>query len=107
MKTFTSVCIVLILSFNAFSQRSKITMSDEFKVVENDFRHRTVSHSVYHNNAFFTVNNSGISKAKWLFTKLYDLKFSITLSKFDGKMNTIKEFDIEQGEKIYGPVPPE
>src|SRR6478735_9123728 len=101
MKITTCIFFLFLCSFNSFSQHSQITMSDEFKVVENDFRHRTVSHSVFHNNSFYTVNNSAFSRAKWLFTKLYDVKFSITLSKFDDKMNTIKEFEIEKGERLF------
>jgi hypothetical protein len=98
--------ILLFCSSNLFSQHSTLTLSNEFKVAESEYKHQTVTHSVYFNNNFYTVTNSAVSGGKWLFSKLYDVKFSVTVSKFDKDMNTVKEVVLENGEKNYGPMLP-
>jgi hypothetical protein len=91
-----------------FCQRSHITLSDDFKIAEKGYKDQTVTHSVYHNNFFYTATNSGIGgNYKWAFTKLYDMKYAVTISKFDRNMNQVKEYELENGEKQFGPLQPE
>ncbi len=52
------------------------------------------------------MTNADMRTGKWLFSKLYDLKFTITVSKFDRDMNKIKEVVLENGEKNFGPLIP-
>jgi hypothetical protein len=98
--------IFLLCSSSLFSQHSTLTLSNEFKVAESEYKHQTITHSLYFNNNFFSVTNSAVGGGKWLFTKLYDVKFSVTVSKFDKDMNTVKEVVLENGEKNYGPLLP-
>ncbi len=106
MKLPIVFAILLLFSSNLFSQHSTITVSNEFKIAESPYKHQTVTHSVYLNNNFYSVTNSAVSGGKWLFTKLYDVKFSVTVSRFDKDMNTIKEVVLENGEKNFGPLLP-
>src|SRR5580704_11774257 len=98
--------ILLFCSSNLFSQHSTLAVSNDFKVAESEYKHQTITHSVYFNNNFYTVTNSAVSGAKWLFTKLYDVKFSVTVSQFDKDMNPVKELVLENGEKNFGPLMP-
>lgn len=67
-----------------------------------------MTHSIFHNKSFYTVTNSGIGgNYKWAFTKLYDIKFGVSISKYDRDMNEIGRFDLENGEKLFGPLEPE
>lgn len=103
--------LVIFLSFfslSSFCQHTQVILSDEFKIKEQEYKNQTVGHSIYHNEYFYTGANSGIGgNNKWLFTKLYDVKFAITISKFDKSMNKIKSVDLENGEKLFGPLEPE
>lgn len=107
MKHLIVFAIFLLYSLHLFSQHSTLTLSKEFKVAEGAYKHQTVTHSVYFNNNFYSVTNSAASGGKWLFTKLYDVKFSVTISQFDKDMNQVKEVVLENGEKNFGPMLPE
>ncbi len=107
MKFFFPAFFVLFLSLNLYCQHAQITFSDDFKIAEKEYKDQTVAHSVYHKNSFYTATNSGVSMGKWLFTKLYDVKFAITIAKFDRSMNKIKEIELENGSKSFGPLMPE
>lgn len=91
---------------NSFCQHSQLSISDDFKIAEKESRNQTVTHSIYHHNSFYTVANSG-SGLHSVFVKLYDAKFAIAISKFDRNMNEIKKFELEKGEKKFGPLVPE
>lgn len=107
MKKSVPALLLMFFSLSCFCQHARLRISDDFNVSENGRKDQTVSHSVYHDNYFFTCANSGIGgNYKWAFTKLYDLKFAITISKFDEKMNQVKTFDLENGEKEFGPLEP-
>jgi|GEM_PF-1538381 len=103
--------LVLALSVAIFStslcQQSHLTISNDFKIVEKEYKDQIITNSVYHNNFFYTVDNSHFSAKKWLFTKLYDLVYSMTVSKYDKDMNKIKEYTIANGEKQFGPLIPQ
>jgi hypothetical protein len=108
MKKLLPVCLLVIFSLNSFCQHSQLSFSDDFKIAEKEYKNQTVTHSIYHNNSFYTATNSGIGgNYKWAFTKLYDLNFAITISKFDRSMNEIKKFELQNGEKVFGPLEPE
>lgn len=108
MRKFLPACLLSIFSLNSFCQHSQLNLSNNFKIAEKEYKNQTVTHSIYHNNSFYTATNSGIgSNYKWAFTKLYDMKFAVTISKFDRDMNEIKKFELENGEKIFGPFEPE
>lgn len=107
MKIFLLAVLTCFLSQICICQHAQVVFSNDFKIAENEYKDQTVSHSVYHDNNFYTVTNSGVGVAKWLFTKLYDVKFSITVSKFDRNMNKIKETELENGSKSFGPLMPE
>jgi len=108
MKSLLLIFFCSVISISAFSQHSQLTVSEDFKVVEKEYQDETIAHSVYHNNCFFTATNSGIgSNYKWAFTKLYDLKYAVTISKYDKNMNKVKDFVLENGEKAFGPLLPQ
>lgn len=107
MKKFALALCVLLPGVQAFSQHSQVSYSKEFKVVERDYRDQTVSHSIAVDNSFYTVNHSAIPKGKWLFTKLYDVHFGVTISKYDNNMSLVKEYEIEKGADDFGPIEPE
>jgi len=108
MKKYLSVFLLSFFSLTTFCQHSHITVSDDFKIAEKEYKDQTVTHSIYHNNFFYTATNSGIgSNYKWAFTKLYDLKYAVTISKFDRNMKKVGEYELEKGEKQFGPLEPE
>lgn len=106
MKHRIALLLFLLCTSKLFSQHGNLTLSNDFKVAESQYKHETVSNSVYYNSNFYTVTNSAISGGKWLFTKLYDVKFSITISQFDKDMNMIREVVLENGDKNFGPLIP-
>jgi hypothetical protein len=106
MKYPIAVLIILLCSSQLFSQHGTLTLSNDFQVTEGYYKHETVTNSVYFNNNFYTATNSTMSAGKWLFTKLYDVKFSVTLSQFDKDMKPIKEVVLENGDKNFGPLIP-
>jgi len=108
MKKPLLALLLIFFYLSPFCQRSQLILSADFKIAEKDYKDQTVTHSIYHNNCFYTATNSGIgSNYKWAFTKLYDLKYAVTISKFDKDMNKIKEFALDNGEKTFGPLAPE
>jgi len=108
MKKCLSVSLQIFFSLIVFCQHSQISISDDFKIAEKEYKDQTVTHSIYHNNFFYTATNSGIgSNYKWAFTKLYDLKYAVTISKFDRNMKKTGEYELEKGEKQFGPLEPE
>ncbi len=108
MKKSLSIYLLSAISLTSFCQHSQLSLSDDFKIAEKEYKHQTITHSIYYNNSFYTATNSGIGgNYKWAFTKLYDLKFAVTISKFDKSMNEIKSLDLENGEKSFGPLEPE
>lgn len=106
MKYRIALLFFVLSSPKLFSQHSTLTLSNDFKVSETPYKHETVSNAFYFNDHFYTVTNSAISGAKWLFTKLYDVKFSVTVSEFDKDMNKIREVVLENGDKNFGPLIP-
>jgi hypothetical protein len=55
---------------------------------------------------FYTVTNSGASGSKWLFAKLYDVAYAVTVTRFDKDMNKIGEAELENGNRDFGPLQP-
>lgn len=106
MKHRIALLFFLFCATKLFSQHGSISFSNDFKVTEGIQKHETVSNSVFYNNSFYTVTNSSFARGKWLFSKLYDVKFAITLSQYDRDMNKIKELVMENGEKNFGPLMP-
>jgi hypothetical protein len=100
--------LLALLSTNSFCQHAQLNFSDDFKISENDdYKDQTVANSVFNDNFFYTATNSGIGgNYKWLFTKLYDMKYAITISKFDKNMQKISETQLENGSKVFGPLQP-
>jgi len=107
MKTISLVSLLLLFAVSSFSQHSQLSLSNDFKIKETEYADQTISHSVHHNNYFYTVTNDYLKTPKWLFTKIYDLKFPITLSKFDRDMKLLKEVKLENGADIFGPLAPQ
>jgi len=106
MKYYIAFFLVTICSPRLFSQHASVSISNEFKVKENGFKDQIVTHSIYYNDNFYTATNSGMSAAKWLFTKLYDAKFSVTISRYDKDMKKVGEVELENGSKEFGPLQP-
>ncbi len=106
MKNLLFISLFSLISFASFSQHSKITVSEDFKIVEKEYQDETIGHSVYFNNNFYTVTNSGVSARKGAFSKLYDMSFAMTVSKYDKNMNKLKDLELENGEKTFGPLIP-
>ena len=86
MKYPAALLLLILYSPRLFSQHASVSISDDFKVKENGFKDQTVTHSIYYNDNFYTATNSGTSGAKWLFTKLYDVAFSVTVTRYDKEM---------------------
>ncbi|MBI1779931.1 MAG: hypothetical protein HYR66_00955 [Sphingobacteriales bacterium] len=106
MKIPLTVCL-MALSITIFSQQSSLSFSNDFKIAEKEYHDQTVTHAVYHNNNFYTVTNSSVGLGKWLFTKLYDMQYAVTISMYDRDMNLIKETKLDNGDKNFGPLIPE
>ena len=107
MKYGLALALAVAIGSTTFCQRSHLSISNDFNIVEKQYQGQTISNAVYHNNFFYTVTNSQFSAKKWLFTKLYDLTYSMTVAKYDKNMNKIKEYVIANGEKQFGPLIPQ
>ncbi|ULQ57590.1 hypothetical protein KJS94_05175 [Flavihumibacter rivuli] len=107
MRFLTCLAVTLVYCWNSFGQIASIELSNDFRIGETEYKDQTVSNAVFQQNHFYTVSNSGAPGGKWLFTKLYDLKYKVTLSKFDRDMNRLKEFKLGNGDQKYGPLMPE
>ena len=107
MPRFFSLCVFVSLSFSAFCQHSKMTVSNDFKTSEKGYTDQTITHSIYHNNCFYTATNSGIGgNNKWAFTKLYDMRYIVSISKYDKNEQKLKEIELENGAQVFGPLLP-
>src|SRR5665647_1140943 len=107
MFRFLCMGLLSLLSASSFCQHTQLSLSDDFTIAERDYKDETVANSVFHNNFFYTATNPGIGgNNKWLFTKLYDLKYAITIAKFDKNMKKISETKLENGSKVFGPLQP-
>ncbi|RNI40115.1 hypothetical protein EFY79_02125 [Hanamia caeni] len=108
MIRFLFLAVLSFSSAKSFCQHTQLNFSDEFKIAENDdYKDQTVANSVFLNNLFYTATNSGIGgNNKWLFTKLYDMKYAITIASFDKNMKKIRETQLENGSKVFGPLQP-
>src|SRR5450631_665127 len=108
MKKLLSLSLLSFFSLSSFCQHYQVTLSEDFKIAEKEYQDQTVTHSIYYNNSFYTATNSGIGgHYKWAFTKLYDMKYPVTISKFDRNMNKIKDFELDNGERQFGPLIPQ
>jgi len=84
-----------------------MTVSNDFKTSEKGYTDQTITHSIFHNDCFYTATNSGIGgNYKWAFTKLYDMKYIVTISKFDKNEQKLKEIELENGGRVFGPLAP-
>ncbi|MGN6341336.1 MAG: hypothetical protein ACTHML_10255 [Ginsengibacter sp.] len=108
MIRFLFLAVLSLFSTKSFCQHTQLNLSGDFKILENDdYKDQTVANSIFHNNSFYTATNSGIGgNYKWLFTKLYDMKYAITIARFDKNMKKISEVQLENGGKIFGPLQP-
>jgi hypothetical protein len=106
MKYPIALVLFILCSPRLFSQHSSVSISNEFKVKENGFKDQTLTHSIYYNDNFYTVTNSGTSGAKWLFTKLYDVAYSVTVTRYDKDMKKVGEVELEDGKRNFGPLQP-
>lgn len=106
MKYVANILFFLICTAQLFGQHASVSISNDFTVKENGFKDQSVTHSIYYNDNFYTVTNSGTSGAKWLFTKLYDVKYGVTVTRFDKDMKTVGQVELENGAKTFGPLQP-
>jgi len=106
MKKLLVLSIATFFIYDSFCQDVRLSFSNDFKIAEKHYKDQAVTNSVYEDNHFFTVTNDGVSGTKWLFTKLYDIKFSATLQKYDKDMNLVKELKVDNGNKNFGPLMP-
>ena len=106
MRYIIALFLFILVSPRLLSQHSSVSISNEFKVKENGFKDQTVTHSIYYNDNFYTATNSGTSGAKWLFTKLYDVAYSVTITKYDKDMNKVADVELENGKRNFGPLQP-
>lgn len=102
-----TLALLLIACIPTMSQRSQIRLSEEFKIKETEYKDQVIGNSVFVNDKFFTATNSSASGGKWMFTKLYDVHFSITLASYDRNLKLLKEVELEGGERNFGPVFPD
>lgn len=106
MKHIAAIILLFLRSTNLFSQHTSVSISDDFKVKEGLNKDQTVTHSIYYNNNFYTVTNSAAAGNKWLFSKLYDVTYAVTLSRFDKDMRPVGQVELENGKKNFGPLVP-
>jgi len=106
MKRVAPIVFFFLCSTNLFSQHTSVSISDDFKVTEGLNKDQTVTHSIYYNNNFYTVTNSAAGGNKWLFSKLYDVTYAVTLSRFDKDMKPVGQVELENGKKNFGPLTP-
>lgn len=106
MKHRIALLFCLFFASKLFSQHGTLTFSNDFKVTEGLYKHETVTNAVFYNDNFYTVTNPAIGSGKWLFTKLYDVKFPVTVSQYDKDMNLVREVVLDNGEKSFGPLIP-
>lgn len=100
---------ILSISYMLFcySQNFTVKFSDEFRIVENRAKNKTIKNAVYHNGYIFSaVHNKSVGMGKWVFTKMFDLKQPLQLVKYDVNMDEVKEFKLEDGDKKFAPVEP-
>ncbi len=99
-----------MVTIQAIAQQSVLTLSEEFKVKDKGWKDQYIDHAVHADEHFFTVTNSTVSgetKMKYVFVKLYDINYAITVSKFDKNMNPVKQIELNNGAKEFGPIVPE
>jgi hypothetical protein len=106
MKHIAPIVLFFLCSTNLFGQHLSVSISDDFKVIEGLNKNQTVTHSIYYNNNFYTVTNSAAGGNKWLFTRLYDVAYAVTLSRFDKDMKPVGQAELESGKKNFGPLTP-
>ncbi len=106
MKRVAVIVLFFLSSTSLFSQHSSVSISDDFKIKEGLNKDQTVTHSIYYNNNFYTVTNSAAGGNKWIFSKLYDITYAVTLSRFDKDMKPIGQIELENGKKNFGPLVP-
>lgn len=107
MRSIIVSCISFLIMGTVSAQHAQITMSDDFKIQEKEYTNQTVAHSVFLGNSFYTATNSGIGgNYKWAFTKLYDMEYVVTVSKYDRNMQLIKKVELENGDRSFGPLMP-
>ncbi|HEV2354603.1 MAG TPA: hypothetical protein VGR89_10185, partial [Puia sp.] len=106
MRVTVTIMLVMLSTKILFAQHVALRISSDFKVKEATLRNQTVTHSIYYNDNFYTVTNSGGGVGKWLFTKLYDMKYIVTLSRFDRDMKEIGKVELDNGERDFGPLMP-
>jgi formaldehyde-activating enzyme involved in methanogenesis len=106
MKYSITLLIFTFCSLRLFCQHASVSISNEFKVKENGFKDQTVTHSIWYNENFYTATNSGISGLKMMFTKLYDVAFSVTVTRYDRDMRKVQEVELENAKRNFGPLQP-
>ena len=106
MKPFATIVLFFLGVSPLFAQHASVTISNDFKVKEGEYKDQTITHCIYQNENFYTVTNSGASGAKWLFTKLYDVNYTVTITRFDKDMKVIGKVELENGKKNFGPLMP-
>ncbi len=105
MRNLFLACLSL-LTLSSSAQVSNVNLSEEFKIKNFDYKDQVIKNSVFHNDHFYSISNSGVGGAKWLFTKLYDLKFDITIAQYDKNMKEVKEVKLDNGADNFGPFWP-
>lgn len=106
LKRILALFVATLLTVFVNAQHAVYTQSNDFKIEGMEYKNQTVPNAVHYHGDFYSVSNGAASAGKWLFTKLYDVKVSVTLSHFDQNMNLIKETKLANGEKAFGPLLP-
>lgn len=104
----TTLSLLLIFSMIfCLAQTSQMSLSEKFDIKDAGYSHQYLSHAVHIGDNFYTVTNKAVLSFKGIFNHLSDLKLEAKLTKYDKDMNVIKEADLENGEKNFGPIMPE
>lgn len=110
MKKIFKALLLWVITPSLFAQQSILSMSDDFKVKDKGLKDQSISNMVHVDDFFYSVSNSAVSgsaKMKYVFAKLYDVEYGITIAKFDKNMNVVKQLELEDGKKEFGPVNPD
>ena len=102
MKYAFVLALSLALVSKTFCQRSHLTISNDFNIVEKQYQGQAISNAVYHNNFFYTVTNSQFSAKKWLPGPSIEILNGI------GRINDFKDLHgkVELGGKSLPVIPP-
>ncbi len=108
MKKIVLLSLAVCLFTSSYSQLFKASLSEEFKITEKIGKNHVVSNAVSFKGSFYSIYmEKSTGASKWLFTKIYDIRNALEISKYDRNMKLKTEVNVEKGAKNFAILEPE